>query len=130
MRLYFFNNMYLGGIQAGIQAGHAAVELMLKYGDEPAVKDWAENHKTFIILNGGDSDNLHAIYNEIMELPEYYYAAFREPGVNNSLTSIALLVPESVYEAASVMRSIPGSELWNTSDERAIKLLNTYGLFR
>src|SRR5271167_740197 len=66
LRLYSFVNFYLSSIQQGIQTGHAAVDLVRKYADRnrynsditpenvEMVANWADNHKTFIVLNGGD----------------------------------------------------------------------------
>ena len=132
-RLYFFNNMYMKGIQAGIQAGHAAVDLVDDYRDNKDVRDWARNHKTFIILNGGDHTNLINIMTYLdTQCPKVPSSVFTEPGLDNAITSIAVLVPEKVYEHAAVLRendvahdaSIP------EEDMALINLLNKYGLMR
>jgi hypothetical protein len=123
VRLYFFNNMYLSSIQNGIQAGHVAVELMKKYGRESkewgdrieAVHDWAENHKTFIVLNGGGTPTMHEIKAHL-ESPEnpYPFAFFNEPDADGLLSSVCILLPERMYDELS---SIIGSDKF---DERAI----------
>ena len=71
MRAYYFGNMYLSSIQQGIQSAHVTAEIMLKYvtvtgsyeiTDDPKrimAWDWAKNHKTMILLNGGYSENIH-----------------------------------------------------------------------
>jgi hypothetical protein len=68
LRLYSFVNFYLSPMQKGIQTGHAAVDLMLKYSgrvgndnsdfQKTMVYDWAKDHKTFIVLDGGNSKSL------------------------------------------------------------------------
>jgi hypothetical protein len=101
--------MMLSQIQHGIQAGHAAVELMLKYNAPyidatiPAehgemVEDWATNHKTFIVLNGGVSDSLYAL-RRLLAQPEnpYPWVFFKEPNIANAVTSIAVLLPKEAY---------------------------------
>lgn len=110
MRLYFFNNMMLSQIQHGIQAGHAAVDLLLKYDNNNTldhvwnqkaemVKDWAHDHKTFIVLNGGVSDSLYSL-RRLLEDPlnPYPWVGFKEPNIANALTSLAVLLPESAYK--------------------------------
>jgi len=65
MRAYFFGNMYLSSIQQGIQAAHVVTEMFTKYPiDHECIKfddlnDWANNHKTMILLNGGYGENLY-----------------------------------------------------------------------
>jgi hypothetical protein len=98
--------MYLGGIHPGIQAAHATAELFMKYQDKPhhleTIQGWAKDHKTMILLNGGDSIDL-----DVMELDKHLeqaynlpYAHFVEPGLNNTVTSLAIIVPEHVYKLA------------------------------
>ena len=65
MRAYYFGNFYLSSIQQGIQAGHVTHELFVKYPDRhiPASQgdrlwEWAEHHKTMILLNGGMASRL------------------------------------------------------------------------
>lgn len=100
MRLYFFNLFHLSSIQQGIQAGHAAVELINKYPSDPRVDRWRLNDKTFIVKNGGDSKAL----NEIVELfqreeNKFPWAEFREPDIEGSpITSVAILLPRMIYE--------------------------------
>jgi hypothetical protein len=108
MRAYFFNNMYLSSIQNGIQAGHAAVELMMKYTVDPMhengkeqagmVLDWAEQHKTFVVLNGGGTPTMHELRSHL-ESPfnELPWAQFIEPDLDGALTSLVILLPERLY---------------------------------
>jgi hypothetical protein len=94
--MYFFVMRQLNGLNKGIQAGHAAIEYGLKYGKTKAYKDFAKYHKTFIILDGGGSGDMKS---RMIEL-EYFkvnHAPFYEPDLNNSLSAIAFIVPESIY---------------------------------
>lgn len=102
MRLYCFTNMYLSSIQNGIQPLHATVELFLEYHDRASIQnkllyDWANFHKTVIVLNGGPTENLYDI-DEIVSQTGYPYASFYEPGLAGALTCICVVVPTKIYE--------------------------------
>ena len=56
-RMYGLVNYQLSGIQKGIQFGHAVVEYGLKYFNDPDYQEWANENKTFIILNGGTTNS-------------------------------------------------------------------------
>jgi len=96
LRMYFFVMYNLSGIQKGIQAGHAAIEYYLKYGNITKYQEFAKHHKTFILLDGGGSNDM--IIREA-ELKNFGvdYATFYEPDLNNSLSAIAFIVPEDIY---------------------------------
>lgn len=113
LRLYSFCNFYLSSIQQGIQTGHAAVDLVRLYthagnfhqlasNDEVAatamVTDWADNWKTFIILNGGDHAGVQAAGQTCFEsgLPHIH---FTEPGLGDIKTCWVVVVPENVFNA-------------------------------
>lgn len=112
MRCYSINIMYLAGIHAGIQSGHAQCEIALKYlinraneqGPEAVagLAEWLENHKTAVILNGGQFGDLLKV-EKFLGQPanhRYAWAPFRESeySLNNTLTSIALVLPEHMYK--------------------------------
>lgn len=119
MRLYSITNMYMAGIHAGIQTQHSTVRLFVKYdkdgGDtfpqEALLFDWAINHETTVVLNGGMHDSLK----ELLELFEKWekkevndvlpFAPFFEPGVNNALTSISVIMPQNAIDFMSRIRS-------------------------
>lgn len=107
-RLYSLVNLYMSGIHAGIQTGHAAVDMGVKYSQgmfSPTAVDnynlWAMHHKTFVILEGGQMNNLL----RVEELFQTYagsfpYAYFRETedALNNALTAVAIVVPEWIFK--------------------------------
>lgn len=101
MRLYCFTNMYLSSIQNGIQPLHATVELFLKYSpisiESKLLYDWANFHKTVIVLNGGPTENFPNI-DEVISSTPYPYASFYEPGLGGALTCICVVVPTKIYE--------------------------------
>jgi hypothetical protein len=97
----------MSGIHAGIQAGHAAVELMQKYYCKDSLEgeikkimvlDWAQTHKTFIVLNGGMSPAIHEMkaHLEKFENP-YPWSFFIEPDADNLLSSLVVILPEEMY---------------------------------
>lgn len=109
-RMYFLVMYNLSDIQKGIQAGHAVVEYGNLYGQKKKYKDWSAMDKTFIILNGGTSnDGVVSCFGEnpvkgtMQEHLEELHkngvetAEFREPDANCALTAIAFLVDERVY---------------------------------
>lgn len=104
-RLYSFVNYYLSSIQQGIQTGHAAVELVRKYTmgcpnnkDARMVGEWADEHKTFVVLNGGNCENLLEVIRNVddSDLPWTY---FREDEVSlgGLITAVGVIVPENLY---------------------------------
>lgn len=117
MRLYsFVNANYLKEIQYGLQTAHAVAELYNKntspcYSHEYEIlDDWARHHKTIIILNGGDCQDLQEIYDFIhknrnaLKLP---YAKFHEDerSLNKALTSVAIVVPPEIYDVKKIFET-------------------------
>ena len=103
MRAYFLTNMYLSSIQHGIQAAHCLQEINNKYQDPTdehlQLLEWATDHKTIIVLNGGTSeymDYLLQLFNH--KSNNFPWAYFNEPSIHNALTCIGIIVPDSVYE--------------------------------
>jgi hypothetical protein len=96
LRMYFFVMGNLSGRQQGIQAGHAALEYANGYGDTNEYKNFIKNHKTFILLDGGGSNDM-ADRNYELQCFGISTAIFNEPDLNNSLSAIAFIVPETVY---------------------------------
>lgn len=95
--MYFFTMYNLSGIQKGIQAGHAALEYVLQYGNtDSSLHKFLREHKTFIILDGGTSSTMLDRAEELKELG-IRHACFYEPDLNNSLSAIAFLVYEDEY---------------------------------
>jgi hypothetical protein len=111
-RLYGLVPYQLTGIQQGIQFGHALQELNNYYRDNidascfSDFKEWSENCKTFIVLNGGttndkrvDLDYFGTLNNHLQSLQamDITCGTFREPDLGDQLTAIVFVVPECVY---------------------------------
>lgn len=110
MRLYAFTNFYLSSIQQGIQTAHIVSELFA-YPQEPdkaaMIKDWAVNHKTIVVCNGGNADSL----SDLMALfhnsnNQYPWIEFREDeqSLNGALTAVGIVLPPEVYDVKSEFR--------------------------
>lgn len=129
MRAYFFTNMYLSSIQNGIQPQHCTSELFVKYRENEGrinpvraqalmLYEWAEHHKTTIVLNGGYSSVLRELIDRF-DSPEnpYPWTYFTEdedaigplkPTEDRSggaLTAVAIVLPEKIYGTAHALRT-------------------------
>lgn len=121
LRMYGLVPYNISPIQQGIQFGHAVVEYSRMI-DELKVhstgkwdnsvieqyKDWADNWKTFIILNGGTTNsrfriddglpfgslNQHALTLAQMGVE---LATFKEPDLGDQLTAVVFIVDERVF---------------------------------
>lgn len=105
-RMYFFVSYSLSGIQKGIQAGHAALEYSELYGTTPEYRDFINNDKTWIILNGGttNSDSDSEFYGSLNQIADSLrennipFAKFHEPDLNMALTAVCFLADELVWD--------------------------------
>lgn len=117
LRLYSFTNFYLSSIQQGIQTGHAAVDLFVKYHphhcpdqDGEAMDmlyDWAKNWKTFICLNGGDSAGVGEMFNFLSDQRHPFpFAPFyeSEQALEGVMTTVAVVLPARIFETAQFLR--------------------------
>lgn len=105
--MYFFVMYNLSGIQKGIQAGHAALEYVLKWGNQsPDVCEFIRDHKTFILLDGGTSSTMLQREQELAEL-SIPFASFQEPDLNYSTSAIAFIVHEEDYADEDIFGANP-----------------------
>lgn len=106
LRFYCFVNYYLSPIQHGIQTGHCAVDLVVQYMNSSnqyhreLVMDWAENDKTFIILNGGDAESIAAATG-IIQRSGFPCATFNESAraLGAIQTCVGVILPEEIFNA-------------------------------
>ena len=105
--------MYLSSIQQGIQSAHIVHDLFLKYPTREAdfgagemLWDWAQNHKTMIVLNGGMNSDIHEILYTMEQLEHTHLGIMPFVGFNEDemslgsiLTSVGVVVPKKLYEA-------------------------------
>lgn len=104
-RMYGLVPYNISPIQQGIQFGHAVVEYGLKHGKSDEYQRWAKHDKTFIILNGGTTNNsgyldsMGTLNKHLVTLQENKtrLAVFHEPDLGNQLTAVVFLVDERVF---------------------------------
>lgn len=109
-RMYGLVPYNMSPIQQGIQFGHAVVD----YGQnvrgmgrlENIYNKWANKDKTFIILNGGTTNNnpdrLGTLNKHLLALQEANIMVqhFCEPDLGDQLTAIVFLIDERVFNKA------------------------------
>ena len=111
-RMYFFVPYNISPIQQAIQAGHAALEYARMYRDDEEFIDFADNWKTWIILNGGTT-NLKRDFDGVSQGSLNQLADqlslgdgisdgikmtyFAEPDLNDALTAVCFIVNEKVF---------------------------------
>lgn len=112
MRSYFFGNYYLSSIQQGIQAAHCVADMFVKYCVNNHklfnLMEWAEQHKTMVLLNGGNQQSLLDLQTFFQsEDNPFPWAPFYEDAqsLNSCLTTVGIVLPERIYETASLIRS-------------------------
>jgi len=113
-RMYGLVPYNISPIQQGIQFGHALQEYnnyfidnIIKNSEEKiAFDNWRLYGKTFIILNGGTTNNriIEGQYfgslnraKEELDKANILNATFKEPDLGEQLTAIVFLVPKQVY---------------------------------
>jgi len=110
MRFYTITNLYLSDIQRGIQSAHCLHELYEKYIAEDddymlsVISNWANNHKTMIVLNGGYSENLNQINLDLIKADRFPHACFNEPGIGNALTCVGVIADDELMECITYVR--------------------------
>lgn len=112
LRMYGLVPYNISEIQKAIQFGHAVVEygqMAKKSQTSSLYDDWADNWKTFIILNGGTSNHsINRYHSEefagsmethlaTLEEGGIANAAFYEPDLNDMLSAIVFIVDERVF---------------------------------
>ena len=118
MRLYtFVNGLYMRPIQFGIQSTHAVADMFIKYRaggkQSEQLHEWAEHHKTMVILNAVNVAGLKDIFS-FLDSPEnlFPYGNFHEDeqSLGGVITCAAVVLPERVYTAAADLRYNRGGE--------------------
>lgn len=151
MRFYGFGNYYLSSLQQGLQSAHVVGDLAAASVENGKVTqkgqiffEWADKHKTMVLLNGGNSASLEAIFQKFnvfakngMHLP---FAKFHEDEVSlgGALTYVGIVVEEKYYNAAAELRRCADpldfvnqkidNEAWQQWEVELINELNRYNL--
>lgn len=122
MRFYSFTNYYLSSIQIGIQTAHAVGEMSLKYQSIPGFEtepiemfdDWVRNHKTMVLLNGGNSAELRDLWALLTDERNTQFPVSKfnedEQSLDGALTCVAIVLPEHVYAAKWIEPGANGND--------------------
>lgn len=136
-RCYHLANMYLPGIHAGIQSAHAQHELARKYafpvldGGNPShelsvYREWAEQHKVIVCLNGGMSFNLESMVDLMgLEGNRLPWVEWRESeeALNNAITNVAIVLPERIYANNQIIGKVAAPFVLSTQkEEKTVKV--------
>jgi hypothetical protein len=148
LRMYGLVPYNISEIQKGIQFGHAVVELCQKLRSNEEWRfelkkydEWANEYKTFIILNGGTSN--HSVNRYICD-PEFNFTGsmesnlkylnelgvttgeFYEPDLNDMLSAVVFIVDERIFNK----KDYPDLEDWLYDNYRDLikSNLNKYQL--
>lgn len=103
-RMYGLVPYNLSPIQQGIQFGHAVVEYGLEFFETPEYQEWARRDKTFIILNGGTTNDnnmrLGTLQQNYFELTDrgIKVGEFHEPDLGDQMTAVVFLVDDRVFD--------------------------------
>jgi putative transposase len=95
-RMYGLVPYNISPIQQGIQFGHAVVEYGLKYSDTPEYQQWAKYDKTFIILNGGTTND----NSERLGSLNRYRDELNDIGILNAECDILCFLSKNLYNMA------------------------------
>lgn len=117
MRLYTWTNQYLSSIQKGIQTAHLVQSLFTKYTHPEAsqhnirpnlipraaehLNEWALNHRTIIVLNGGNCAGLRTVCDILnTEDNPFPWTSFHEDeqSLNKAHTVTGVVLSSPIYD--------------------------------
>ena len=110
MRFYSFTNaLYMSPLQLGLQTGHCIAEMSQINKGKLMFDEWAQEHKTIIILDGGNNASLNSIFEFLNSSDNTIYPVAKfnedEQSLNGAITSVGIVLPEEIYETARFVRS-------------------------
>jgi hypothetical protein len=122
-RMYGLVPYNISPIQQGIQFGHAVVDYGRNVRDikpfETYYNKWADKDKTFIILNGGTTNNnpekFGSLNNHLytLQFNGIKVQSFCEPDLGDQLTAICFLVDERVFNKTIYPDFVPETLPWS-----------------
>ena len=129
MRCYHFQNMYLAGVQAGVQTNHVYEKLAIKYAVQKeddytreTYAEWAMNYKTIIRLDGGMHSNLVEL-KSLLESPDncYPWSYFNESeeALAGAMTNVGIILPFYIYGLKDYILGFLSSESKDVIDGNA-----------
>jgi peptidyl-tRNA hydrolase len=102
MRLYAVSRADLSSGQQAVQACHAVADLCVRHRDGE-VDEWADNHKTMVILGTKNEQELRALL-ESLSSSGLRCQPFYEPDLDNQLTAFAIHPGDWVEAKAKLAR--------------------------
>lgn len=88
LRMYVLvNREVLPLVHAGVQGSHACADFVWQHKDHPATKQWCEQDKTLLFLNGNKSDMQTLM--TYCDKAGIKYSKFIEPDMNDEMTAVA-----------------------------------------
>jgi hypothetical protein len=101
----------ISDIQKGVQFGHGVVEYANRHFDSDEYQQWSKNDKTFVILNGGTTNNnpdkLGTLNKHLEFLQDFRHdfrnlnfnvEYFTEEDLGNQLTAVVFLLDERFWD--------------------------------
>jgi len=104
MRLYVVGRRDLSVGSQAAQTGHALAELCVRQRDG-GLMDWADNHKTLIIVSVKDEDELRAL-SKALNSAGVRVQPFFEPDMDDQMTAIAVH-PSDWVDAQKKLSTLP-----------------------
>ena len=141
LRMYFFVPYNISPIQQAIQAGHAALEYARKYADAGFFQEFVDYHKTWIVLNGGTTNDqrdfdgvpvgtLNQIGDQLQD-NDIPFSYFREPDLNDALTALCFIADERVFnreDYPDFVNWLLKIKMYQQAADEAQKTILLYGL--
>jgi hypothetical protein len=132
-RMYGLVPYNISPIQQAIQFGHAVVEYSLVEEYKEQYLDWAKNWKTFIILNGGTTNNISperygTLNNHINTLfnNDIDFSYFKEPDLGDQLTAVTFIVDERVFNKEKYPGFYHPNGLMNSEQQKQTREYEQY----
>jgi len=100
----------MSSIQHGIQPAHTIAEMMVKYMYNSPIQnkifyDWAKDHKTMIVLDGGYSSSLQELVTKFENVDNNWpWVQFYESkeALDNALTCVSIIIPDYLYDISKL----------------------------
>lgn len=105
-KCYVWVNTYCRGVQTGIQAFHAGIELSQTIEGVNEFVPWANDEKTVVFLNGGDHAGILGIVAKLEQLGIKHAddGLFREEGLNYAATALAFVPEQDVFDIQDALK--------------------------
>lgn len=96
-KLYILVRNDLSPGQKGVQCCHAVAEFMFRHNDRMDVRDWAQHHKTMVVLLVKDYAQIEK-WETICSAMEIPTAVFYESDMNHEPTAMAALPKDNIFK--------------------------------